>query len=80
MWGGHLDQEYTRGIVQSLERRGVSWGSIHTSGHAAVRDLQPFARALEPRTLVPIHSFETARFAEFFGNVAQKEDGVWWEV
>ena len=80
MWGGYLKQEYTRGIVQSLERRGVSWGSIHTSGHAAVSDLQPFAKALAPRTLVPIHSFETGRFAEFFDNVVQKEDGVWWEV
>ena len=80
MWGGYLKQEYTQRMVQSLERRGVSWDAIHTSGHAAVSDLQPFAKALAPRTLVPIHSFETGRFAEFFDSVVQKEDGVWWEV
>ena len=34
MWGGYLKQEYTQRIVRSLERRGVSWDSIHTSGHA----------------------------------------------
>ena len=33
-----------------------------------------------PRRLVPIHSFETARFAEFFDKVDRKEDGVWWDV
>ena len=54
--------------------------SIHTSGHASVADLKRFAAALAPRSLIPIHSFETGRFGEFFDNVVQREDGVWWEV
>ena len=29
---------------------------------------------------MPIHSFETGRFAEVFANVVQQDDGVWWEV
>ena len=80
MWRGYLKDEYTQRVVRSLEERGVAWETIHTSGHAAVKDLQPFAEALAPRTLVPIHSFETGRFAEFFNNVVRKDDGVWWEV
>ena len=80
MWRGYLKDEYTRRVMRSLERRGVAWDAIHTSGHAAVKDLQPFAEALAPRMLVPIHSFETGRFAEFFANVVEKDDGVWWEV
>ena len=80
MWRGYLKDEYTQRVLRSLEQRGVSWDTIHTSGPAAVKDLQPFAEALAPRTLVPIHSFETRRFAEFFDNVVQKDDGVWWEV
>ena len=80
MWRGYLEDAYTGGIVRSLEERGVPWEVIHTSGHASVADLRRFAGALAPRTLVPIHSFETARFGEFFGNVARKDDGVWWEV
>ena len=31
-------------------------------------------------TLVPIHSFETGRFGEYFEHVVQKEDGEWWAV
>ena len=51
-----------------------------TSGHALVADLKRFATALDPRRLVPIHSFETGRVAELFDNVDQRDDGVWWEV
>ena len=80
MWRGYLEDAYTGGIVQTLERRGVPMEIIHTSGHASVADLRRFASALAPRMLVPIHSFETARFGEFFENVLRKDDGVWWEV
>lgn len=80
MWRGYLKDKYTKRVMRSLERRGVAWDTLHTSGHAAVKDLQPFAEALSPRMLVPIHSFETGRFAEFFENVVQKNDGVWWEI
>ena len=62
-----------------LEHR-IPWRTIHTSGHASVRDLKRLATALAPRALVPIHSFETGRFGEFFENVVQREDGEWWEA
>ena len=45
-----------------------------------VADFKRFATALDPRRLVPIHSFETGRFADLFDNVDQRDDGVWWEV
>ncbi len=80
MWQGYLREDYTKGIVEMLEDHGVQWDVIHTSGHASVRDLRRFAKAMAPRRLVPIHSFETGRFAEFFENVVRKDDGVWWEV
>lgn len=80
MWGGYLNHEPTKRVLKWLEANAIPWSSIHTSGHASVRDLQRLATALAPRHLVPIHSFETARFGEFFENVERKEDGVWWDV
>ena len=80
MWDGYLKEESTQKVTKWLEDNGIPWEIIHTSGHASVADLQRFAAALAPRQLVPIHSFETSRFAEFFDNVVQQEDGVWWEV
>ena len=80
MWEGYLKDGYGRRVVEWIEERGIGWRMIHTSGHASVADLKRLASAIAPRTLVPIHSFETGRFGEFFENVVQKQDGVWWEV
>ena len=80
MWDGYLAEPGTQRVVRWLDGHGIPWQSIHTSGHASAADLQRFADALAPRKLVPIHSFEGDRFAEFFDNVVQEQDGVWWEV
>lgn len=80
MWQGYLKDETGQKVTKWLDDNNIPLQTIHTSGHASVADLRRFASALAPRRLVPIHSFETARFGEFFDNVAQQEDGVWWEV
>ena len=80
MWEGYLQDGYTRRVVDWLEGQGIPWETIHTSGHASVKDLQRLSEALAPRKLVPIHSFETRRFGEFFANVARQDDGEWWQV
>ena len=80
MWDGYLRESGPRKVVSWLEDHGIPWNIIHTSGHASVADLRRFAAALAPRKLVPIHSFDTDRFPEFFDNVVQEQDGVWWEA
>ena len=80
MWEGYLKEKSVQRVVTWLDEHDIPWQVIHTSGHASAVDLQRFAAALAPGMLVPIHSFETGRFAEFFSNVVQKEDGVWWDV
>lgn len=80
MWQGYLNDKTGRKVTKWLRDNDIPLQTIHTSGHASVADLRRFASALAPRRLVPIHSFETARFGEFFDNVAQQEDGAWWDV
>ncbi len=80
MWEGYLKERGSLRVLKWLEQHGILRRTIHTSGHASVADLTRFAAALAPRTLVPIHSFETGRFEEFFDNVVQKEDGEWWRI
>ena len=80
MWEGYLTGRSVRQVVTWLEEHGIPWQVIHTSGHASAAGLQRFAAALTPRMLVPIHSFETHRFAQFFANVVQKEGAVWWTL
>ena len=80
MWPGYLKEQGAQRVTRWLEDHSMPWQTIHTSGHASVADLQRFAAALAPRKLVPIHSFETDRFVDFFDNVVQEQDGAWWEV
>ena len=80
MWAGYLEEKSTERIRDWLKEKRIPLEIIHTSGHASVVDLQRFAAALAPRRLVPIHSFETGRFGEFFQNVDRQEDGVWWDT
>ena len=80
MWEGYLKENVAQKVLRWLDDNGIPWQVIHTSGHASVADLKRFAGALAPHKLVPIHSFETGQFAEFFDNVVQQDDGAWWEV
>ncbi len=80
MWEGYLKEDSSQRVLRWLNRHGIPWQSIHTSGHASTTDLQRFASVLAPRALVPIHSFESGRFPEFFDNVVPRANGEWWEV
>ena len=59
---------------------GVTFEIHHTSGHAGVSALKRLVKALEPKRLVPIHSFAPERFQSLFQNVQTANDGEWFEV
>lgn len=80
-WAGYLDVDYGRGVQTALGEAGVHWGGvIHTSGHADIPDLQRLARAIAPKRLVPIHTFQADKFPELFSNVTVQKDGEWWDA
>lgn len=79
LWHGYLERE-----ADSTERwcreRGVGFEELHTSGHASESDLKRFIRRLNPRSVVPVHSFAPERFRRFCDNVTIARDGVGIEV
>lgn len=66
-WDGYLGQERGRALQAQLTERGIPLTSAHTSGHASIPDLKRLAAAINPRLLVPVHTFEAHRFPEHFG-------------
>jgi len=80
LWPGYLQRAGLRSFHEWLQKSGIRLVHCHTSGHASPRALQRFAKAIAPKMLIPIHSFEAKRFKEFFDNVERKKDGEWWEV
>ena len=79
-WEGYLKDGAGAKLVIDLAARGVPLERVHTSGHADIVDLKRLSEAVSPKRLVPIHTFDGDRFAEFFAHVVRRKDGEWWEV
>ncbi|MBE3036123.1 MAG: MBL fold metallo-hydrolase, partial [Candidatus Atribacteria bacterium] len=77
---GYWEQGAYDMIKEWLERHAIPKHNIHTSGHASPVDLKKLVAAINPRKVVPIHSFMPERYPELFPNVEAHCDGEWWEV
>ena len=80
MWPGYLERPGERRYQEFLRKNAIPHHVIHASGHAYLSDLKKFADTINPKRLVPIHSFAPGRFQEHFENVEPRADGEWWEV
>ena len=80
LWPGYLAENSGERLVALYEQLGIPWSIQHSSGHASIRELERLAEALAPGRIVPIHSFGSHRFADYFSGVTPEEDGTWWEV
>ena len=69
MWEGYLQDGKTVDFVEYLSSRGLTEHHLHTSGHADVETLKRLVEALQPKTLVPIHTFEADAYKTIFTNV-----------
>ena len=66
MWEGYLEQSDFR---KPLQRQGIEFETIHTSGHAPERDLVRLVKAFNPKCVVPIHTFQPQTYPSLFPNV-----------
>lgn len=71
MWDGYLSETF-RAFCKD---KGLTIEYIHTSGHAKPGDLKTFASAMNPKMLIPIHTFEPNSYSNLFKNVKILSDG-----
>ena len=70
MWEGYLTEEFK----SYCRQKGMAIEQVHTSGHATLNDLKTFAKAINSRVLIPIHTFEASRYSDIFENVKVLND------
>ncbi|TVM14040.1 hypothetical protein DPQ33_17905 [Oceanidesulfovibrio indonesiensis] len=76
LWPGYLRQEGSLArLSRFMKERGVSFNFIHTSGHARASDLKRFVEAVQPKTLIPVHTGSPDQYHELFPNITLLEDG-----
>ena len=70
MWEGYLTEEFK----SYCRQKGMVIEQVHTSGHAIPSDLKAFAKAINSRVLIPIHTFEASKYSDIFENVKVLND------
>ena len=66
MWEGYLQKSNTKKFIDYLTNRKFSIHKIHTSGHADIKTLKKMVEAIKPKNIVPIHTFEGAKYKDIF--------------
>ncbi|MFH1845982.1 MAG: MBL fold metallo-hydrolase [Candidatus Omnitrophota bacterium] len=70
MWEGYLTDKFK----SYCREKGIEMEMVHTSGHAVIEDLKRFAGAIDPKVLVPIHTFLPEKYPDLFENVKILKD------
>jgi ribonuclease J len=68
MWDGYRKRAVTKEFLEYFESRGFSVHRIHTSGHADIGTLKQMVEAINPKTIVPIHTFNGADYNKIFNH------------
>jgi len=74
-WKGYLKNPDWVSLQKQLAEVGGDFVPVHASGHIYIADLIEFVKAIAPRTVIPIHTFEPGAFCDHFGNVQLLNDG-----
>ena len=80
LWEGYLKQDSGLELQAWGEAHGIPLKLLHTSGHASPADLKRFAEAIDPKVVVPIHSFMPERYQELFPRTQVHQDREPWEI
>lgn len=74
MWHGYLNDAYHAEARDWCAAGGGEVARIHTSGHASPSDLRAFARAINPKAIVPVHGVKWDEEADGFLSVRRLAD------
>lgn len=78
MWEKYLTGKDS--VSRFAAKHGLEIQHIHTSGHATVDDLRRLVKAVDPMTVVPIHTFSPEKYHGISDRVVQVRDGEELEV
>lgn len=66
IWSGYKDQLNTRKFIDSFESNNFKIIDIHTSGHADVETLKEYTNAINPKMIIPIHTYKKKDYKNIF--------------
>ena len=80
-WEGYLLEEhknYCTDIINKLKKDpAISFQTIHTSGHATVKDLMTLSKSINSKKIVPVHTANPLEFQNIFQKNGFKNLTLW---
>lgn len=75
LWRGYKDKKSVAEIRDYFIGQGLTSYDIHTGGHADTEYLRKFANAVNPKHIIPIHTFSKGEYKSIFAqNIIELED------
>ncbi len=74
-WTGYLEFSDWKRTRELLTRNEGAIVEVHTSGHMHAKDIVTFVDQVNPKAVIPIHTFEPNQFREHFPNAVLAKDG-----
>ena len=66
LWEGYLKKENTKKFIEYLSNKQFKLYKVHTSGHADIDTLTQMVNAIQPKKIIPIHTFSGHEYKKFF--------------
>lgn len=73
-WSGYLDRPDWQPVKEALENAGGDLIESHTSGHIFYDDIVDLVGQINPKAVIPIHTFDPEKFSQFSGKVCVLRD------
>jgi len=75
-WSGYMNQPEWKIAKGKIDEVNGTLHEVHTSGHMLSADIVSFVKKLNPKAIIPVHTFEPEQFKKHFENVVQIHDGM----
>lgn len=76
LWEGYLNKPETKRFIDYLVKRSFCIHKVHTSWHADMPTLKELVKAVNPKCIVPIHTFCSGEYKNIFSApVMECDDG-----
>lgn len=75
MWHGYIQRQEWTSTRRALQDASGMIHQVHTSGHMLSADIVSFVKAVNPKTIIPVHTFEPNQFEDHFNHVTKLQDG-----
>jgi len=66
LWSGYKSKPNIMKFLDYMQSRNIKIIDCHTSGHAYLSTLQEFTDALQPKHIIPIHTFHKQQYKNLF--------------